>query len=217
MNILRHLFHRTPQTLSSVNAYELWAKSYPAEAHNILMKIEQDNMLTLMPSLEDKVVLDLACGTGRYGKIAQNQNARQVIGVDNSFAMLERRAIPQGIQATSEETPLPDESIDIVLCGLALGHLPEIRPSLSEISRVLRPNGIALISDFHPYQFLSGARRTFQADNKNYAVEHYVHHISDYFSDGQSVNLHITDLREPLFKENSPVVLVVRYEKDARD
>ena len=217
MNILRRFFHRTPQTLSSITAYELWAQSYPAEAHNILMQIEQENMLAIMPSLEDKVVLDLACGTGRYGKIAQNQKARQVIGVDNSFAMLERRAIPQGSQATSEAIPLPDESIDVVLCGLALGHLPEIRPSLSEISRILRPEGIALISDFHPYQFLSGARRTFQAGNKNYAVEHYVHHISDYFSEGQLVNLHITDLREPLFQEKSPVVLVVRYEKDTED
>src|SRR5690606_30736994 len=148
--------------------------------------------------------------------IAESQNAQQVIGIDNSFAMLEKRAISQEILATSEEIPLSDESIDIVLCGLALGHLPELRPSLSEISRVLQPNGIALVSDFHPYQFLSGARRTFQYNNKSYAVEHYVHHISDYFSIGQSLNLRITGLIEPTFKDNVPVVLAMRYEKEAK-
>lgn len=216
MNTFKRFFRNTPETLSSISAYALWAQSYPAEAHNVLMQIEQENMLALMPLLAEKIVLDLACGTGRYGKIAESQNAQQVIGIDNSFAMLEKRAISQGILATSEEIPLSDESIDVVLCGLALGHLPELRSSLSEISRVLQPKGIALISDFHPYQFLSGARRTFQSNNKSYAVEHYVHHISDYFAMGQAVNLQITGVREPTFKDNVPLVLVIRYEKDVK-
>lgn len=217
MNIFKRFFQTTPRTLPSIDAYDLWAQSYPAEAHNVLMQIEQKSMLALIPPLGDKIVLDLACGTGRYGKIAQERQAQRVIGMDNSLAMLSRGVIPNLALASSEGIPLADESIDIVLCGLALGHLPDIRVSLSEISRILKPDGIALISDFHPYQFLSGAKRTFQAKDTNYAVEHYVHHISEYFSIGQIVKLIITAIDEPIYNGNAPVVLVLRFEKVSED
>ena len=213
MNFFHRFFQRRPQELSSLNAYELWAESYPAEAHNTLMQIEQDAMLSLMPSLQNKAVLDLACGTGRYGKIAAEYKAAQVVGFDNSSAMLKKSAIPDIALSTSEAIPLADLSIDVILCGLALGHLPRLEESIAEISRILKPGGIALISDFHPYQFLSGARRTFQSDNVTFAVEHYVHHLSDYFSAGEAHHLILSGLKEPCYQGNVPVVVVVQYTK----
>lgn len=213
MNFFRRFFQRNPQELSSLDAYELWAESYPAEAHNTLMQIEQDAMLSLLPSLQNKIVLDLACGTGRYGKIAEEREASQVIGFDNSSAMLTKSAIPDVALSTSEAIPLPDSSIDVILCGLALGHLPQLQMSIAEISRILKPGGIALISDFHPYQFLSGARRTFQSDNLTFAVEHYVHHLSDYFAAGEAHHLMLSGLKEPCYQGNVPVVVVFQYTK----
>ncbi|GAB5490352.1 MAG: class I SAM-dependent methyltransferase [Phototrophicaceae bacterium] len=215
MNILKRFFQTSPQTLNSISAYDLWAQSYPAEAHNVLMQIEQASMLDVMPSFEDKIVLDLACGTGRYGAIADKEGAKQVIGLDNSPAMLNKGVISQVALATSENIPLPDKSIDVVLCGLALGHLPTIKASIHEIGRILKPEGVALVSDFHPYQYLTGARRIFEANKTHYAVEHYVHHLSDYFSLGQLANLQISALQEPIYQDNKPVVLVIRYEKNA--
>lgn len=213
MNIFKRFFQPSLQTLESISAYDLWAQSYPAEAHNVLMQIEQGSMLELMPSLKDKVVLDLACGTGRYGLIAEKQGAQLVIGLDNSPAMLKKGVISNVALATSEEIPLADSSIDVILCGLALGHLPEINMSLSEIGRVLKTGGVALVSDFHPYQYLTGARRIFESNKTSYAVEHYVHHLSDYFSLGHRANLQMSAIQEPIYKENKPVVLVIRYKK----
>src|SRR5215813_12764506 len=91
-----------PRTLPSVQAYSLWAASYPPFAHNGLMQIEQAAMLQAMPILVQRDVLDLACGTGRYSRIAQEAGASRVIGIDNSEAML--RAGKQGttIQATMD-------------------------------------------------------------------------------------------------------------------
>ncbi|MDQ7034949.1 MAG: methyltransferase domain-containing protein [Anaerolineae bacterium] len=106
--------------------------------------------------------------------------------------------------------------MDVVLCGLALGHLPQIDDSMREISRVLKPNGIALISDFHPFQYLSGARRTFHAaDGKVYNVEHYVHLVADYFRIGQSLGLSMTGILEPSIAGKMPVVLVMRFQKSS--
>jgi malonyl-CoA O-methyltransferase len=213
MNRLKQLFSRPLQTLASVDAYALWAESYPAEAHNPLMALEQEAMLALMPDLSGKTALDLACGTGRYGKIALDCGASSVFGFDNSHDMLKAAVIPQTALATSEALPLASNSVDVILCGLALGHLPKIESSMSEISRILKTGCSVLISDFHPYQYLNGARRTFSdANGKAYAVEHYVHHLSDYFRLGEKNSLRLTGLLEPQWQGN-PVVLALRFQK----
>lgn len=213
---LRSIFRRPLHTLKSVDAYALWANSYPAQAHNPLMIIEQEAMLQFMPKLKHKIVLDLACGTGRYGNIALEHGAKQVIGVDNSHAMLQRGHIENIALATTEKIPLAAHSVDIILCGLALGHLPQLASTLQEISRILKPNGSALISDFHPFQYLSGARRTFQSSKGiAYQVEHYIHLYSEYHTIGQATGLRITEISEPCLNDHKPVVLVLRYDKIA--
>jgi malonyl-CoA O-methyltransferase len=213
MNLIRRFLRRSPRTLSSLVAYSKWAATYTANAHNPLMAIEQFAILQLLPNLQNKIVLDLACGTGRYGVIAREQGAAQVIGLDNSFPMLQSAKIDSVGLSTTEAIPLANHSVDVILCGLALGHLPDIERSMCEISRVLKPDGIALISDFHPYQYLSGARRTFQAeDGKVYNVEHYVHLVADYHRIGQAVGLSMTAILEPTHQQ-LPVVLVMRFQK----
>ncbi|MGJ3238361.1 MAG: class I SAM-dependent methyltransferase [Anaerolineae bacterium] len=198
--------------LSSQQAYAQWAQSYPAEAHNRLMQLEQEAMQALMPPLRGSTVLDLACGTGRYGQLALQAGAQQVIGCDNSLPMLQHGVLTSSACATTEAIPLRRASVDVVLCGLALGHVPQLVPSLREISRVLKPSGVALISDFHPYQALKGSQRTFRVGDTTYAVEHYVHHLSDYVTGGQAHHLQLIALREPMYQEQ-PVVLVLAYRK----
>src|SRR5262245_56079694 len=124
----RRILGATPRTLPSVYAYALWAATYPPRAHNRLMEIEQESMLRLLPDLANRDVLDLACGTGRYAAIAHQRGARSVLGTDNSLAML-RAGSQVGVQAHFAEShmaslPISSRSFDVVLCGLALGHLP---------------------------------------------------------------------------------------------
>lgn len=197
--ILRRLFPApTPTTLSSLDAYQRWATSYPPHAHNALMQAEEAAMRQLFPPMTGKIVLDLACGTGRYGLLARESGAQAVIGLDNSAAMLRENPLSLIAQATSEAIPLAGGSVDVVLCGLALGHLPRLEPSIAEISRVLKPGGVALISDFHPFIFLNGQRRTFTApDGTTYAVEHYAHLYADYHTAAQSAGLVVEQVSEP--------------------
>ncbi|HVU14694.1 MAG TPA: methyltransferase domain-containing protein [Phototrophicaceae bacterium] len=208
--LYRRVFPVRLRTLNSLDAYALWAASYPPQAHNVLMENEQQAMLDLMPPLKDKVVLDLACGTGRYGLLAQGRGAKQVIGIDNSPDMLKASPLGNRVQATTEIIPLASASIDVILCGLALGHLPRLQPSLDEIGRVLKPNGVALVSDVHPFVALNGAQRTFSANGGVYAVEHYPHLYSDFQQAGTSSGLQIDAVREPKLKD-TPIVIVYRF------
>ncbi len=208
---------RPPRTLASLDAYALWAASYPPEAHNDLMRIEQAALLALLPPLAGCDVLDLACGSGRYSRIAHEHGARRVIGIDNSLPMLHAAAGSTFIQGTMDAIPLHADTCDVIICGLATGHLPPetmIR-ALREMERILKPGGTALISDFHPFMFLGGGRRTFTApDGVQYAVEHYPHLISDYFAAIHSAGLTLDALTEPRAPGMAaPAVLILRVRK----
>lgn len=223
--MLKHLRRLRPprpaKTLSSLDAYSRWAASYPPRAHNALMKAEEAAMLSLLPALEGQTVLDLACGTGRYGRLALERGAARVIGLDNSAAMLRatRGLSPllsptYWAEATCEAIPLAGAAVDVILCGLALGHLPRLTPSLREMGRVLRPGGAALVSDFHPFLALNGGQRTFTApDGATYAVEHYPHLYADVHQAAGEAGLRIEHVVEPRLDNHVPVAIVYRFRK----
>lgn len=220
---LRRLVAGPVRTLSSADAYARWAASYQPYAHNALMQAEQDAVLALLPDLAGRVVLDVACGTGRYSRLAAERGARLTLGLDSSPAMLRASAQPLRVLAHAEALPLPPAAVDVVICALALGHLRSPAPALAEVSRVLRAGGMALVSDFHPFAFLSGAQRTFTAaDGAVYAVEHYPHLYSDYHCAAQSAGLVIDAVTEVTLpsadagqrlRPELPVVLVLRLAK----
>lgn len=210
----RWLGESAPRILASLDAYDLWAATYLPLAHNALMQAEQQAMLDLLPPLARQTVLDLACGTGRYGLIAQERGAACVLGLDNSAAMLSANPLARRVQATTEAIPLASRSLDGIICGLALGHLPRLLPSLNEMARVLKPHGWVLVSDFHPFIFLNGAQRTFRApDGRVYAVEHYAHLYADYQQAAVQAGLSTEAVREPALPDQAvPVVIVYRFQ-----
>ncbi len=219
MNRLIHKLrgHASPPTLASQDAYAQWAINYPPEAHNALMRIEQTAMLAALPPLTGLAALDLACGSGRYSLIAQKAGAARVVGIDNSAPMLRANPAGGGICGEMDALPFTAHSFDVILCGLATGHLPpeRMRAAIVEMARVLRPGGSALVSDFHPFMFLSGGRRTFTApDGTLYAVEHYPHLISDYLAAIKTAGLTLESLAEPRADGMiAPAVLVMRCGK----
>jgi ubiquinone/menaquinone biosynthesis C-methylase UbiE len=212
--LIQRLKHRSHFALDSRDAYAKWAEHYPPTPHNLLMEIEQDAMLSLIPSVKDKRVLDLASGTGRYGLIAQSQSAEIVICVDDSFAMITRSSLSLALVGSMAQIPLVDDSMDVVLCGLAVGHYANLEVIFSEIARILKVGGQAVISDFHPFQYLSGARRTFMVDETEYEVEHYPHLYQTLFDASESSGLLIEAIREPSIEgQMMPVVIVYRLMK----
>jgi ubiquinone/menaquinone biosynthesis C-methylase UbiE len=135
--------------ISTREGYELWAPFYD-EPGNMLLEIEQPIVREVLDGLPVGVALDAACGTGRHTEYLAKLGHR-VIGVDNSQAMLERaRAkVPEGEfhEADLHDLPLGGDSVDLVVCAIALNHVPELGPPLAEFVRVLRPSGHLVISD----------------------------------------------------------------------
>ena len=93
-------------------------------------------------------VLDLGAGTGKLAR-ALAPFARRVLAVEPGHAMLAElaRAVPQAtaLIGAAEAIPLPDESVDAVVCGQSF-HWFRADEALQEIRRVLRPkHGLGLI------------------------------------------------------------------------
>jgi SAM-dependent methyltransferase len=88
-------------------------------------------------------VLDLGAGTGKLTARLAELGA-EVTAVEPDQAMLSelRRALPsvRALAGSAERIPLPDESVDAVLCGQSM-HWFDMSRSLPEIARVLVPGG----------------------------------------------------------------------------
>jgi malonyl-CoA O-methyltransferase len=199
--------------LPSRAAYALWASSYPPQAHNPFMELEQRAMLELMPPLTGLAVLDLASGSGRYGLLARQSGAARVVAVDDSEAMLAANPLARA-QASMVALPFAEAAFDVVLCALAIGHVATLDAAMREIGRVLRSGGTALVSDLHPFLALSGAQRTFHAGDAVYAIEHHVYLYTDMLRAAEAAQLRIDAVREPaLDGQTMPTVIVYRLRR----
>jgi SAM-dependent methyltransferase len=88
-------------------------------------------------------VLDLGAGTGKLTAVLAGL-AAEVTAVEPDPAMLGelRRRLPsvRSLPGSAEQIPLPDASVDAVLCGQAM-HWFDMSRALPEIARVLVPAG----------------------------------------------------------------------------
>jgi len=98
---------------------------------------------------EGRKLLDVGCGTGHHMSILRSRGY-DVSGVDGSEGMLEvaRRNNPGSdiTIADVERLPHKSSSFDYVMCIEVLRYLPRIERCVSEIARVLKPGGTALVT-----------------------------------------------------------------------
>ena len=194
-------------------AYSLWAKNYPPRPHNPLMVLEQQTVLSLLPDVSGLRVLDAGCGTGRYLQTLKSRGAF-AIGMDLSAAMLARaRELTDRVaQADLRALPFDDASIDVVVCGLALGDFAELELALSEIARVVRLGGSVIYSVVHPAGEAAGWSRTFESDGRQLAVDGFWHSLEHHRRACTAAGLSIEEWREPQLAEapGRRALLVVR-------
>jgi malonyl-CoA O-methyltransferase len=198
-----------PPVLMPAEAYALWASSYPAHAHNPVMRAEERAMLDLMPSeLQGQAVLDAGCGSGRYMLHALRRGAARVIGVDISPPMLERAgaelatfqsdAEVELMQGSLTALPVPNGRANLTICGLVIGHLENLEQSLAELRRATRPGGMLLCSDVHPIGHALGWLRDFKSGDRRYAVRHTQHLYSHWHAACAALGLRIEQVLEPM-------------------
>jgi arsenite methyltransferase len=132
----------------------------------------RDFMLSMHTWRGDENVLDVGCGrglllAGAAKRIAAVSGTGHATGIDvwsnvdmggNSAAATQHNLDLEGISSIctlisqpAQEMSFPDASFDVILSNLCLHNIydaPTRRQALHQIVRVLKPGGIALISDY---------------------------------------------------------------------
>ncbi len=103
-------------------------------------------------------VLDAGCGTGRHACEIFRTLGADVVGVDlnrddlrtAAFTLGSMEALTGGSwmisQADVTRLPFRDEAFDVVICSEVLEHVPENRAAVSELVRVLKREGVIVVS-----------------------------------------------------------------------
>lgn len=132
----------------------------------------RDFMLNLHTWRGDENVLDVGCGrglllAGAARRIAAVSGSGHVTGIDvwsnvdmggNSAAATQHNLDLEGVSShctlisqPAQEMTFPDASFDVIVSNLCLHNIydaPIRRQALQQIVRVLKPGGVALISDY---------------------------------------------------------------------
>ena len=106
-----------------------------------------------------KTILDLATGTADLAiALAKRNPQAKIIGVDISEKMLEIGKVKIAKQGLENQVklcfgdaavlPFEDNSFDAVTVGFGVRNFEDLDKGLSEISRVLKPDGQAVILEF---------------------------------------------------------------------
>jgi len=188
-------------TLLPRAAYELWADTYPAVAHNPLMRAEQAVVEPLLAQLRPSRALDVGTGSGRYIPLLQATGASVVLGLDFSLAMLARGTGNRRICGDACVLPFRRGAFDLINASLMVGDVPDLGGWAREMARALSFGGHLVYSDFHPSWAQRGWSRTFRAaDGALHDVAFHSHSIDEHLVALEQAGLHVRAIREPRFK-----------------
>lgn len=128
--------------ITATEGYDAWAERY--DGPNDLIDLEEPIIRPIIDRLPIGPALDAACGTGRHAAYLTSRG-HSVIGVDGSPQVLAvaKAKVPGADFRLGDLRALPvaDHAVDLVTISLALSHVPDLAPVLTEFARVLRPGG----------------------------------------------------------------------------
>jgi len=185
------------QALAPQAAYELWAETYPAAAHNPVMRAEQSIVEPLLARTRATCALDAGTGSGRYLPLLRATGARVVVGADFSIAML-RGGVGARVCADVRQLPFRRGAFDLINASLMAGDVADLPGWTRELARVLARGGQLVYSDFHPTWAENGWRRTFRsASGDEHEIVIEPHAIEDHLAALDAAGLEVQTIREP--------------------
>lgn len=166
-------------------------------------------VLALVRAKNPQTILDIATGTGDLAILMAKTAAKTIIGLDLSAGMLEvgKKKIAEKqltdkiemVLGDSENIPYGDNHFDAITVSFGIRNFENLEKGLSEILRVLKPNGIFVILEtsvpektpykqgyaFYTKNILPLIGRLFSKDNVAYG---YLSESASVFPYGEKLN-----------------------------
>jgi demethylmenaquinone methyltransferase/2-methoxy-6-polyprenyl-1,4-benzoquinol methylase len=123
------------------------------------LTMNSDKVLTKMGVLEGQTILEIGCGPGFFTIPAAQKSVKGKVYALDIYPMMievvERKVRKhqlsnvKTLNVPASKTGLDDESMDLILCIDVLSDITDIKNTLLELSRILKPEGI--LSIFEPH------------------------------------------------------------------
>jgi ubiquinone/menaquinone biosynthesis C-methylase UbiE len=225
---------------------ELWDRRYDEEG-DPNRKYQSDEVLfRLLGEVAGQRILDAGCGQGYLSRILARQGAT-VVGVENStrfyeLALIYHEEEPLDITyycgSISDMPYLVNASFDTAVCNYVLMDVLDYEGAVTELARLLKPGGVAVVVISHPCFHTPGSgwlrippdslRRE---ERVRWMVDRYFSRgvwreswgpfdtpfigfhrtLSDYYRTFQAAGLHITHLEEPSVTARGEAELPAHY------
>jgi 2-polyprenyl-3-methyl-5-hydroxy-6-metoxy-1,4-benzoquinol methylase len=140
------------------------------------------------PAASGRKVLDAGCGLGYGLKILLAAGASEVVGVDlDADTVAEARRRLNGDAGSVEQADIRDlqfdqGSFDLIVCFETIEHIEDPEGALAEFRRVLRPEGLLLLSSPDPDVYPPGNEHHVH----EYKPEELVELVSRHFGEAES-------------------------------
>lgn len=151
--------------------------------------IEIPTIKNMLPDLQGKSVLDLGCVAGGMSKYFVEKGACKVLALDiskNMIAHAKEINNDNKIQykvMEMENISKIKEKFDVVFSSLAFHYVEDFEKLMKDISNLLKPNGVLLFSQEHPFEtaiiLQRDMKRYVEINNKRYFL------LSDYNNMGE--------------------------------
>jgi 2-polyprenyl-3-methyl-5-hydroxy-6-metoxy-1,4-benzoquinol methylase len=116
------------------------------KTYQIIKKITLKNKRTLINKAAPKkgILLDIGAGTGDFLAVVTT-GGWNTIGVEpNQNA--KKIAIEKGVKFVDSTSEIQNSSIDVITMWHVLEHVPNLENQISELKRMIKPNGIIIIA-----------------------------------------------------------------------
>ena len=137
------------------------SKRYDFLNHFLSMGIDRiwrKKAVKQLRGVQPKMILDIATGTGDFALALLKLNPEKVVGVDISEGMLEmgrKKMKKKGVEdviemkmGDSEKLLFEDNTFDALTVGFGVRNYQDLNQGLSDMLRVLKSNGKAVILEF---------------------------------------------------------------------
>ena len=142
----------------AIDVYEAIAENYATtvDSKAIYVHYERPALLSLLPEVNGKRVLDAGCGPGSYAEWFVRHGAKVIaLDISSKMVQLARKRLGGTAEVRQADLTNPldfleDESIDIIWCPLVLHYIKEWDSVFTEFSRILGQSGLLIFSIHHP-------------------------------------------------------------------
>jgi ubiquinone/menaquinone biosynthesis C-methylase UbiE len=207
--------------MSIQSAYNDWSGTYDTD-ENLTRDLDRAVTRSRLGNDRFDSILEIGCGTGKNTEFLA-QIGQMVQAVDFSEGMIEKARekvreenVRFSLMDITQRWQVDDQAFDLIVCSLVLEHIQDLSHVFVEAARTLRPGGLFLVNELHPFRQYDGKKARFYRKEEKIEVDAFIHHISDFLRAAEANGLALGKLEEYWHEADTgkpPRILSLAFER----